>query len=187
MSDKPVLSYENSGPLLLEVTKEHYDQDQNPIHLMHAFTWAHEYKLDIPSWVIEKLDEVFNQYLDDGYTGSLDALMGCTRGRGQDRAKTEFERDGMYVNLMADMDVLIRRGVKVKDAAKISHDHNQLLHFFPPNPDKIRQMYYDWKPRLKMIGEYPPEDLPEILKDAPKHIIKKYPHLMEKYARLFKE
>ena len=81
---------------------------------------------------------------------------------------------------MTNMDLLIRRGVTVTDAAKILFEYNKRLGLSPPNPEKIRQMYYDWKLQLEKITEYPLFDLPEILQNIPREIAKKYSFLFEK-------
>ncbi len=178
--EKTKMTYENSAQFFLEIFKQHYEKDNNPIHLMKAFTEAFRYKLDIPIWVIRRLDEVFQEYLyseneESKAEPSLDELMGCKRGRGRDTARQELERYDRDLRLVMDVDILERHGMKVRDAALVSREHNSNL--FPPGHEKVRQMYYHWKDRLAKINQYSKFKLPEILKSAPEEIRKKYPDL----------
>ena len=192
LMEKPPRYYDKTVPLSLEIDRERYEKDQNPIWLIHAFTVAVEFKLDIPLWVIEKLDEVFQKYLygvfEKEKDRSLDILMGC-RGRGRySKAVEKFERRGRDVQLMTDMDMLIRQDMSPGDAAEVVYKHNRIS----PTPEKIRQMYYDkrykWKAQLQEIKNYDdPIRIEALLKSAPEALRGRYTDkaLQKKYPNIF--
>ena len=190
--------YDKTVPLSLEIDRERYEKDQNPIWLIHAFTDAVEhikcgFKLDIPPWVIKKLDEVFQKYLygvfEKEKDRSLDILMAC-KGRGRySKAVEKFERRGRDVQLMTDMDMLIRQDMTPGDAAEVVYEHNRIS----PTSEKIRQMYYDkrykWKAQLQKIKNYDdPMRIEALLKSAPEALRERYPDmkaLQKKYPNIF--
>lgn len=164
----------------IKFCKKDYEETRNPICLMSAFTCAVEHGLSIPTWVRNRLHEVFSAYLK-GQGDSLDKLLGCVRGPGQAPAREDSERKSRDAELMMAVDVLTRNGMRPSDAAKVAVEYCRELELSPPNPSKVRDMYYQWKLRLAKITEYPACDLPDILKAAPESIRKN-----KRYANLFK-
>lgn len=166
-----------------ETLREQYEKEGNSIWLLYVFTQAVGYKLDIPSWVISKLDEVFQKYLYDGFEKkeyrSIDRLLGFKKGKGQAPATIEFERRDRNSRLMLTIGMLIQRGMGPTDASKIAFErYIREENFSPLSPKKIYQMYYRWKKQLDRINKY--EESPiEILEFVPESIKRKYPKIFE--------
>lgn len=162
---------------LQEAFKEHYEENNNPLHLMLAFNHAVEHGTVIPQWVQSRIYQAFDFYMRNN-NSSLDVLLGCKK-RGPRTVKERFETRGRNVELMTTMDALVRQGMHVEDAAIIAHEYVHKQGNYSPNPEKVRQMYYSgWKKRLQGITQYPP--LWDFLRSVPDAIKGKYPEIFNK-------
>lgn len=180
--EKPQMFYDKTAPLYLETCREQYEEDGNPIHVMRAFIEAVRYKLPIPSWVIEKINEVFQKYLYGEYeyegNHSLDILMGC-KGSGKYPLTKRLDLRRRDVRLMTDMGRLIQLRMKVVDAAEVVYSFNEKSS--PPTPERICQMYHtNWKAKIRKIADYTnPRRTRALLRFAPEIFKKKYPDLFK--------
>lgn len=170
--------YKKSFPFFTEAIQKHYKKDHNPIYLIHCFTEAVRYNLDIPLWVIKSLNQVFQEYLynvfEEEEHRSLDRLFGCRKGKGQSPASVPYERMGRNIKIMADMALLMREGLTDVDAAKVAYEHN--VGSFPPNPRRIRQNYYNdgWKNKFDKVKVFPESDVKSLLRFAKEKLQKYY-------------
>lgn len=187
--------YDKSAPLLLKALQKQYEEKNDPIPLMLAFTTAVKHKQSIPAWIIKKIDEVFRKYLYGEYKHeaycSLDILMGC-RGAGKDLPRERLALRKRDIRLMTDMGRLRQQGMIISDAAEVVSQFNpkgKLL-----SAEQIRQMYYDQRKtwEIEKIRNYSnPRRTQALLEFAPKALLrekysniktlqKKYPHLFGK-------
>lgn len=156
--------------------EEHYEEDNNPLHLMHAFNHAVEYGIAIPQWVQNRIYQAFDLYMS-GNNSSLDVLLGCKK-RGRGTVKERFETRGRNVELMTAMDMLIRQGMSIEDAAEVAHEYINKQGNYSPNCGKLSKMYYSkGKKQLQAVHEYPPMWSQKVLRSAPEAIQEKYPNI----------
>lgn len=179
---KMIYSHPKSIAGSQEAFKEHYKEDNNTQHLMLAFNHAVENGIPIPQWVIDRVYEAFNCYMDDNNNPSLDVLLGCKK-RGPWTVKERFKQRGKKVDLMTAMDILKRQGIRVVDAAVVAHEYIHNRGSYVPNPEKVRTMYYsEWKKKLQKICEYPQDMIEAVLQSAPEEIQRKYPRIFDQLS-----
>jgi hypothetical protein len=172
--------YKESFPLMAEAVREQYEKDGNPIRILYIFREAVGSKLDIPSWVIKNLNQVFQEFLYDKFQKkehrSLDRLMGFKKGKGQAPAEVEFELRDRNVQLMTTMGMLIQRGMKVTHAAQVAFERNLKGNFATISIKNIRKMYYRLKNQVQDIRQYQ-ESPKDVFEFVPESIKKRYPHI----------
>jgi hypothetical protein len=189
--EKPVSCwFKESYPFFSKAFQKHYKKDHNPVYLIHCFTEAVRYNLDIPPWVIKRLNQAFQEYLYNVFEKeehrSLDKLLGCKKGKGQSPASVAYERMGRDIEIMTDMATLMRQGLTDADAAKVAYEHN--IGSFSPNPERIRKDYYNdgWKSKFDEVIVFPERAVKSLLKFAqeklqkyytPEALRKKYPNI----------
>ncbi|MGA2108039.1 MAG: hypothetical protein ABSH25_10400 [Syntrophorhabdales bacterium] len=188
--------------LVLRMFGENYEKDQDPCALLKSFVIASQAGLSIPEWVSRKLAQVFQDFLRRPQ-GSLDAMLGFKKGRGKSPVLTERARVRRDQFLALTMDTLVQAGMKVRDAAKVAHSYFRFRSLVKPNgvfrlrlieplpnPEKVRQLYYTFKPWLDLSKRLSSSDryskirdiilrgsLQEILEQSPTEIRNKYPAL----------
>jgi hypothetical protein len=159
-----------------EAFRKQFEEDNSPITLMLAFNHAVEYATAIPQWVQNRIYQAFDLYMSS-HNASLDILLGCKK-RGPHTAKERFETKGRNIKLMTAMDMLIRQGLRVEDAALAAHDYIRNQGDYTPNPDKVRTAYYSgWNKRLQTVTEYPSSWVKEVLQSTTEKIRKRYPDI----------
>lgn len=182
----PQMQYKKSYRDFFKIYRENYAKDASPITLMFVFTEAVRYRVDIPAWVIKKIDEIFQSYLYGEFKKekkhSLDTLFGLKKGKGQAPAKVKFERTCRDFQLMTTMGMLIRQGISRMDAAEIASERNNQGNFPIIGVDKVNQMYDEWRDRLQRVTEYP-ESPKDVLQFVSETIRKKYPNIFGREAK----
>lgn len=175
--------YKESYPSYSEILQRRYKEDKNPVWLFLTFTEGVRYGFNIPLWVINKIDEVFQKFLYDTFekdrNPSLDRLFGCIGGRGQKPVRVMLELRERDVRLMTDMGMLRQRGIDPTDAARIVYEFNKPLIDYR----EIRKKYYSkkWNVPIKKIVNYDdPKRIKDLLKSAPKEI-----KIKKRYQKIF--
>lgn len=166
---------------IIEESRNEYAKTGDPHALLLAFMDAYEWGLPIPPWVGDALHDAFDRCLR--YGDSLDRLLKLTAGRGETSPYAAIRLKHRDSKLISAVDVLVREGVRVTDAARIAVESVRYLS--PPNPEKVRQLYYKRKRQNdgKPIPHF--DSVEELLRKAPVEIRKKYRHLFEKYRSLW--
>lgn len=167
---------QNGFKRALKTLQEDYEKDHNPLDLLWAFIYARYDGSAIPEWILAGLcDAIENYCLTDN--ASLDVIFGLSKkGHGRRPAKTKnalMVRDFHLVSCVA---ALVKRGMTVKDACVVSVEFNREKS--PPNPEKVRQIYYKWRrDRLKPDEQYDRFPIQIVQQSTPDRIRKKYPHI----------
>jgi hypothetical protein len=188
-----------TAPLLLEVHREHFEKDHNPMFLMMAFRDARLYNWPIPEWVLEGINRAFTSYVSSDKI-TLDEAFKCTKGQGQDPAKTDYDRRGRDVLLVTVVDALRRDNrMAITHACIVAQAYCRILSLLPADDDRhvethvlalqeVREKYYKWKPQLDKITVYPEyfvEDIIDLvlLKASDKNLDKI--RKLKRYSTLF--
>jgi hypothetical protein len=169
----------------LEIFKKKYDGDQNPIWMMKAFLSACEYGLPIPGWIQNGIGNAFQKYIDGSKEKiTLDKAFGfATPGQNLREACHLRDRD---VQLYSAIDLLRRKGMKVKHAVSVAHKYFSSRKLDPPSEEKMYKTYYEkWKAKLVKITVPAEDEIGELLDSSTDDKIrKKYRELFETYPPL---
>ncbi len=140
--------------LAVEELKQSYDNTQNPFYLMRAFYFCHQFKIEIPQWVLDPIADIFRRYLDSKNKMSLDKAFGLMRGRGRKPAYMEIRDINSEYFINYDIHKLRRLfNLKLAEAVKMVVEswrkENKHQDFYISEPKLIEQYTrHHWAKKL---------------------------------------
>jgi hypothetical protein len=94
---------QNDINISLELNRLDFERTKNPMHLIAAFVYAHQFGKEPPAWVLNHMAKIFKSFVEARGTVSLDKLFGFSRGKGQSPAMKEHARQQHESMVMLDI------------------------------------------------------------------------------------